>query len=245
VNARDAIVERGRIALTTGATEVDEASALAAHVAPGSYVALSVSDTGSGIEPEARHHLFDPFFTTKGQGEGTGLGLSIVHGIVERLAGAVVVESEPGHGATFTVYIPSVVAEPAAVERASAEDEPGAPVRGGTETILVVEDESALRSLIELILSEAGYRVVAAADGAEALNLVSREPELDLVLTDSIMPRLSGPELVRRLRASRPETRVLQISGYSDHGFGEDDFIAKPFEPDLLLRRIREILDRP
>jgi two-component system cell cycle sensor histidine kinase/response regulator CckA len=245
VNARDAIRVRGRIGLATRATEVHDGSALAAQLAPGSYVALSVSDTGSGIAPEAWPHLFDPFFTTKEQGQGTGLGLSIVHGIVERFAGTVVVESEPGQGATFTVYIPSVVVEAAGAERAHPDEEQRGPVRGGTETVLVVEDEPALRSLIELILSEAGYRVLAAADGEEALALVSRgEPALDLVLTDAIMPKLSGPELVTRLREIRPDIRVIQMTGYSDHGFSGDELIAKPFEPETLLRRVRDLLDQ-
>jgi CheY-like chemotaxis protein len=215
----------------------------AARLAGGAYVTVSVSDTGSGIKPEVRQRLFDPFFTTKGQGEGTGLGLSIVHGIVEGFAGAVVVESEPGHGATFTVYIPKVLSELTAAEHAPAEDL-DAPVQGGAETILVVEDEPALRSLIELILSEIGYRVIAAGDGEEALTLVSRAVRLDLVLTDSVMPRVSGPELVARLRQMRPDIRVIQMTGYSDHGPGEDDFIAKPFEAETLLRRVRDVLDR-
>ena len=243
VNARDAIVGRGRIELATSTAEIDETAAPAARLAGGAYVTVSVSDTGSGIKPEVRQRLFDPFFTTKGQGEGTGLGLSIVHGIVEGFAGAVVVESEPGHGATFTVYIPRVLSELTAAEHAPAEDL-DAPVQGGAETILVVEDEPALRSLIELILSEVGYRVIAAGDGEEALTLVSRAVRLDLVLTDSVMPRVSGPELVARLRQMRPDIRVIQMTGYSDHGPGEDDFIAKPFEAETLLRRVRDVLDR-
>jgi PAS domain S-box-containing protein len=243
VNARDAIAEIGRIEIATQVVDLDEGSALASQVERGSYAALSVSDTGSGIEPEARQHLFDPFFTTKEQGEGTGLGLSIVYGLVEQFAGAIVVESEPGQGATFTVYVPSAVAEAASVEPAPVGEAQRA--RGGAETVLVVEDEAALRSLIRLILSEAGYRVLTAADGEEALGLVSRdEPTIDLVLTDSIMPRLSGSELVRRLRVIRPQTRVIQMTGYSDLVFGHDEFIAKPFETDALLRRIRAALDQ-
>jgi two-component system cell cycle sensor histidine kinase/response regulator CckA len=241
VNARDAIPQRGRIGI---ATRVVDGKGFAAHLGRGSFVALSVSDTGSGIEPDARQHLFDPFFTTKDPGEGTGLGLSIVHGIVERFAGFVVVDSEPGQGATFTVHIP-VVSEAAIGERASAEEGERAPLRGGSETILVVEDEPALRSLIELILSEVGYQVLTAADGAEALALISGgEPTLDLVITDSIMPKVSGSELVTRLREIRPDTRVIQITGYTDHGLGDDEFIAKPFEPETLLRRVRDVLDQ-
>jgi two-component system, cell cycle sensor histidine kinase and response regulator CckA len=245
VNARDAIPARGRIDVATHAVEIDTDSPLAAKVDRGSYVALSVTDTGSGIEPDARMHLFDPFFTTKGQGEGTGLGLSIVYGIVEGFGGAVDVESEPGQGAAFTVYIPSVAARPPRAERPSGQAELDVVAGGRGETVLVVEDEAALRSLIEVVLSEAGYRVVTAADGEEALGLVGGdEREIDLVLTDSIMPRMGGSELVSRLRAIRPGARVIQMTGYTDHGSVDEDFIAKPFEPEALLRRVRGVLDR-
>jgi two-component system cell cycle sensor histidine kinase/response regulator CckA len=245
VNARDAIDGDGRIEIATRAVEVAEGSTIAPGLEHGGCVALCISDTGSGIDPEARARLFDPFFTTKTQGEGTGLGLSIVYGIVEELTGAVVVESEPGQGATFTVYIPEVAAGRTPVERRPREAGERGAVRGGAETILVVEDEAALRSLIELILSEAGYRVLAAADGEEALALVTRgEPEIDLVLTDSIMPRVGGAELVRRLGAIRPETRVIQMTGYPAPRPGDDEVITKPFEPEALLLRVREALDR-
>jgi PAS domain S-box-containing protein len=253
VNARDAIEDTGRIEIATSVAEVTAQSPPAGQVAPGVYVALSVSDNGSGVEPEDRRHLFDPFFTTKGQGEGTGLGLSIVHGIVQRFEGAIVVDSEPGHGATFTVYIPSFAAKPSAAQDVASTDRSDAPQRGGEETILVVEDESALRSLIELILSEAGYRVLTAADGEEALELVNRDASrIDLVVTDSIMPRLGGSELARRLRDLRPETRVIQMTGHSSRGRGADSatglwhaLIAKPFEPELLLQQVRDVLDQP
>jgi two-component system cell cycle sensor histidine kinase/response regulator CckA len=243
VNARDAIRDDGRIEITTRAVVLGEGSTLAPQLQAGSYVALCVSDTGSGIDPDARQRLFDPFFTTKEQGKGTGLGLSIVYGIVEELAGAVVVESELGEGATFTVYIPTAPEQTAVDGRAG--DEEHTEAGGGTETILVVEDEAALRSLLELILSEAGYRVLTAADGEEALGVVNRgEPEVDLVLTDSIMPRVSGAELVSRLRSIRPETGVIEMTGYTDRGLGDDEIIAKPFEPEALLRRVRDVLDQ-
>jgi PAS domain S-box-containing protein len=241
VNARDATRAGGRIEIATTCVDVADGSPLAADLAPGSYVALSVSDTGGGIDPDAQHRLFDPFFTTKEQGEGAGLGLSTVYGIVERFGGAVTVESEPGQGACFTVYVPCFV--PADGEEA------GGPALerelGGRETILVVEDEAPLRQFMELILSEAGYRVLTAADGEEALACVMETGDIDFVLTDAIMPRLSGPELIQRLQSVRPEMRVLQISGYTTDGVQGEDFIAKPFEPALLLRRVREILDRP
>jgi PAS domain S-box-containing protein len=245
VNARDATRAGGRIEIATTCVEVGDGSPLASDLAPGSYVALSIADTGGGIDPAAQHRLFDPFFTTKEQGEGAGLGLSTVYGIVEHLGGAVTVESEPGQGACFTVYVPRFVAADG--------DEVGRPgvepalegELGGGETILVVEDEAPLREFIELILSEAGYRVVTAADGEEALARVMAAGDIDFVLTDAIMPRLGGPELIQRLQQVRPEMRVLQISGYTTDGERGEDFIAKPFEPALLLRRVREILDRP
>jgi CheY-like chemotaxis protein len=210
-------------------------------------VALSVSDTGSGIASDARQHLFDPFFTTKEQGEGTGLGLSIVYGIVEQFGGAVDVQSEPGEGATFAVYLPCSAEAPEPAEGArqvAAAPTPPSPP-GGMETVLVVEDEESLRSLIELILTEAGYRVLAAANGEDALTLLRGSDPIDLVLTDSIMPRVSGSELVRRLRAIRPEARVIQMTGYSELGTPKDEFLTKPFEAETLLHSIRDALDRP
>jgi PAS domain S-box-containing protein len=240
-NARDATWSGGRIEIVTQLALVDGGSALASQVDPGPYVALSVSDTGAGIEPDARRRLFDPFFTTKQQGQGRGLGLSTVYGIVERFGGAVAVDSEPGHGARFTVYIPAHPGE-AADRDAAAPVEPER--AGGGETILVVEDETALRALIELTLAEAGYRVLTARDGEEALAIVAAEPAIDFLLTDTIMPRLSGPELIERVLELRPETHVLQISGYTTDVVGRADFMAKPFEPAILLRRVREILDR-
>jgi two-component system cell cycle sensor histidine kinase/response regulator CckA len=243
LNAVDATGEGGRIEIATRAVDLPDGPGSAQQLDGGVYVALSVSDTGRGIKPDALQRLFDPFFTTKAQGKGPGLGLSAVYGIVERFAGSVVVDSEPGEGASFTVHIP------AAARRDGREQADGGRPeheRGGTETILVVEDEEPLRTFIEIVLSEAGYRTLTAVDGMDALEQLGRaEPAIDLVLTDSVMPRLSGPELVAQLRETRPGTRVLQVSGYSDHGFGDDDFVPKPFEPELLLRRVREILDRP
>jgi PAS domain S-box-containing protein len=251
VNARDAIEGQGRIEIGTRTAEIPE-RASGVQLEPGTYVALSVSDSGAGIDTAAQSRLFDPFFTTKAHGEGTGLGLSIVYGIVERFEGAIVVDSEPGHGATFTVYIPSAAEDRLEVEEA-AQDPPAAAERGGEETILVVEDEEALRALIALILSEAGYRVLTAADGQDAVELVARhDSPIDLVVTDSIMPRLGGSDLARRLRDLRPETRVIQMTGYSDRSVTADSgtdlwhaFVAKPFEPEFLLRQVREVLDRP
>ena len=243
VNARDAIEQAGRIEIATREVDVEERPPLPARLPAGRYVALSVSDTGSGIAPDATQHLFDPFFTTKQHGEGTGLGLSIVYGIVERLGGDVAVDSDPGAGATFTVFLPAVAGDVAAPEP-DAKSERGVPTGGGGgETILVAEDEPALRSLVELILSEAGYRVLT-RDGDEALRVAERDDsQIDLVLTDSIMPRLSGSELAARLAQTRPSTRVVQMTGYTD-GRIDGDVLAKPFEPLELLRFVRDGLDR-
>jgi two-component system, cell cycle sensor histidine kinase and response regulator CckA len=242
VNARDAIHGEGHIEIATRQIEVEDLPP-APQLGRGSYVAISVSDTGTGIDADARERLFDPFFTTKEQGEGTGLGLSIVYGIVEELGGAVLVESEPGQGSTFTMFIPAVLGE--RPPEAPVDEPAGTAARGGAETILVVEDEAALRSLIELLLEEAGYHVLTAADGEEALTVVRREGAgIDLVLTDSIMPRLSGSELVEKLRSLHPRARVIQMTGYSDRDLA-GDFIAKPFEPEMLLARVREALNRP
>jgi PAS domain S-box-containing protein len=244
VNASDATSPGGCIEIATHQVEVPSASVPAAQLERGSYVTLSVCDTGAGIGADARARVFDPFFTTKEQGEGTGLGLSTVYGIVDRLGGTVVVDSEPGHGARFTVYLPSLAHEHFAHE-AEADAGSLAGERGGSETILLVEDEEALRMFIELVLTEAGYTVLSALDGEDALALVSgNESSIGLVVTDSIMPRLGGRELLERLRAKRPDIRVLQISGYSDSAVAGEEFLAKPFEPAELLRRVREILDR-
>jgi len=246
VNARDAIRGPGRIEIAAHILGPDAVAALEPQLPAGACVALSVSDTGGGIPPDARERLFDPFFTTKEQGEGTGLGLSIVYGIVEQFGGVVDVQSEPGEGATFTVYLPCVSEEP---EHPPDPDHVRAgrtpPPPGGTETVLVVEDEDALRSLVELILTEAGYRVLAAGNGEEALALLAEHRTVDLVLTDSIMPRVSGAELIRRLQSIRPQPRVIQMTGYRELGRENEDVITKPFEPEALLQRVRDVLDRP
>ncbi len=251
VNARDAMPQGGRVVLETAAVVLDQAF-VTAHPGStaGAHVCLSIHDTGCGMGPEVLSHLFEPFFTTKEPGRGTGLGLSTVYGIVKQHRGYIGVTSEPGHGSTFGVYLPRVEAKPAA-ERAA----PREPLRpGGRETVLFVEDEVALRDLMHRVLTKGGYTVLVAGDGLEALALVEDHTHpIDLVVTDVIMPRMSGPELATRLRARDPGIRLLYVSGYTadqlrsaQTDLGADaTLLPKPFTSDGLLRKVREVLDRP
>jgi len=247
VNARDAMPDGGRLTVATQNIELDDTyAAQHASVRPGPYVMLAMSDTGVGMDEHTRARIFEPFFTTKERGKGTGLGLSTVFGIVEQSGGHIWVYSEVGKGTAFKIYLPS-----------SAE---GAPARGparpaastrGTETILVVEDEERLRHLIRRTLESAGYTVLAAANGGEALLLLERhEGTVHLMLTDVVMPGLGVRELAARVGALRQEARVLYMSGYTDdtivrRGVLEQGihFLPKPFAPDGLTRKVREVLD--
>jgi two-component system, cell cycle sensor histidine kinase and response regulator CckA len=248
VNARDAMPRGGQFTVRTADAWLDEGSAASrADLAPGRYAGLFVSDTGTGMPPEVRERVFEPFFTTKAPGQGTGLGLAMVYGFVRQSGGHVWVYSEPGQGTTFKLLLP------AATATAAAPAAPAAPDRslGGTETILLVEDEPALRQLTEAILVQRGYRVITAADGTEAVDLASAYTErIDLLLTDVVMPGLSGREAADRIVAGRPGLRILYMSGYTTdtvirHGVSEATvaFIEKPFTPDALARRVREVLD--
>jgi PAS domain S-box-containing protein len=249
VNARDAIPRGGKITIETGHTYLDEVYARQhANVRPGHYVVLSVSDTGAGMDAETQKRIFDPFFTTKGVGKGTGLGLSTVYGIVKQSEGNIWVYSEVGTGTTFKIYLPRVDEVAEADELADV-----APAFvGGSETVLLVEDEDLVRNLSIEILKEAGYNVVSAANGVEGLRISKEfEGKIDLMITDVVMPQMSGRELAEHLGQLRPETRVLFMSGYTDdaivrHGILDDNvaFIQKPFSPDLLAGKAREVLDR-
>jgi CheY-like chemotaxis protein len=250
VNARDAMPTGGRLTIETANVEVDEALA-SRHVGmyAGPYVTLTVSDTGNGIDAEALSHIFEPFFTTKGE-RGTGLGLSTVYGIVTQSGGCIAVDSRHGAGATFTVYLPRVT-DPALAPD-SGPDVPESP--RGSETILLAEDEEDVRSLASEVLAEHGYTVLQGRHGNEALEVSSHYTgRIHLLLTDVVMPQLGGRELADRLRALRPETRVLFTSGYTDdavlrHRVSRADntpLLEKPYSPDTLLRRVREALDAP
>jgi CheY-like chemotaxis protein len=246
VNARDAMPKGGRLRVETMNVEIDS-EYVASHpgAVPGPYVELAVSDTGIGMDAATKARMFEPFFTTKGE-HGTGLGLATVYAIVKQAGGTVRAYSELGLGATFKVYLPRVskTAEPIPTG-------PTPPPPGGTETILLVEDEEALRHLTREILAGQGYAVVTAAHGGEALLVAEQYPRpIHLLLTDVIMPVLSGRRLADRLTTTRPALRVLYMSGYTagaieQHGVLEPGmaFIQKPFTPAQLAHKVRDVLD--
>lgn len=247
LNARDAMPKGGKLLIETANVELDEVYARRhVNVAPGSYVMVSVSDTGVGMSQDVRERLFEPFFTTKEQGKGTGLGLSTVYGIVNQSGGSIWVYSEPGQGATFKIYLPRVD-EPLDDLRKEAAGE----IPRGSETVLLVEDEETVRNLAVRVLAGLGYRVLEAPDGGVAFELGGqyREP-IHLLLTDVVMPGMSGRELALRLLEIHPEAKVLYMSGYTDdaivsHGVLSPGvgFIQKPFTLEGLSRKVREVLD--
>jgi PAS domain S-box-containing protein len=248
VNARDAMPDGGRMLIETGNAVLDEDYARQHNaVVPGSYVMLAVSDTGCGMDAETQAHIFEPFFTTKGEGQGTGLGLSMVFGIVQQSGGNIWVYSEPGKGTTFKIYFPVAGDRPA-----QAKHGPTSRQSTGTETILLVEDEEGVRNLIRTSLQRAGYTVLEARDGNEALLLYERHAtSIDLILTDVVMPQMSGRELADRFAAIRPDVPLLFMSGYTakaivQHGVldPQTPFLAKPFTPSTLTAKVRETLDR-
>ncbi|OFW60995.1 MAG: hypothetical protein A2133_04260 [Actinobacteria bacterium RBG_16_64_13] len=245
-NARDAMPRGGSLAIAVSPVEIDDSYGEShAGVEPGPYVMLSVSDTGSGMDAETKRRIFEPFYTTKGEGRGTGLGLSTVYGIVHQSGGSIWVYSEPGNGTTFRVYLPQAEGEPEPV----APPEVGA-AGGKGQLILIVEDEPSLRSLASLMIERLEYRAVEAANGGEALILVEEEGlRPDLLLTDVIMPGMSGSVLVERLRKTLPDLRVIFMSGYPDsamanHGIIDSDisFLQKPFSMSGLAAKVRATL---
>lgn len=247
VNARDAMPRGGKLTIETAGVELDEDYAEQhVSVTPGRFIMLAVTDTGVGMDAETKAHIFEPFFTTKEAGKGTGLGLAMVYGIVKQSSGNVWVYSEPGRGTTFKVYLPRVDAPAAEIRRRSV------PVRAsGNETVLVVEDEDGVRRLAERILRRVGYQVLVAQSGAEALAVCERHAgPIDLLLTDVVMPEMSGRDLAERLIERLPRIAVLYMSGYTDnaivhHGILDQGtrFIGKPFSAAELTRKVHEVLD--
>jgi PAS domain S-box-containing protein len=250
VNARDAMPQGGKLTIETRDAELhEEYTRLHVGVRPGPYVLLAVSDTGHGMTPEVQARIFEPFFTTKEQGKGTGLGLATVFDIVQQAGGHVTAYSEPGMGTTFKVYLPRV--EESVSPAKSRSGVLAAPK--GTETVLLVEDEDAVRSLIRIVLQGAGYRVLEASDGGEAVAVAGRhEGPIHLLLSDVVMPVLGGRELAERLLTLHPEMKVLFQSGYTDdavvrHGVLQEKvhFLQKPYSPAALAWKVREVLDAP
>jgi two-component system cell cycle sensor histidine kinase/response regulator CckA len=248
VNAKDAMPQGGTLTIETAVQELDESyAAVHAGIVPGRYVQLTVSDTGCGMTPEVQEQIFEPFFTTKASGEGTGLGLSTVYGIVKQHKGNIYVYSEPGKGTIFKVYLPTV--RNTVLEAVSPPERP--PLPKGTESILVVDDDSGIRHLVAATLRPLGYSVLEAGSGEEALQIAAAETgTIDLLLTDVVMPGINGRALAERLAPSRPEMRMVYMSGYTDNVIADKGillpgihFINKPLVPTALARRLRAILD--
>ena len=248
VNARDAMPNGGSLTIEMANVDFAEAALVTkSNLPPGAYVMLEVSDTGVGMTPDVQARIFEPFFTTKGPTKGTGLGLAMVYGIVTQSGGQISVYSEPGAGSTFKLYLPRVMAEtgeplPVPTEARAA---------GGTETVLLAEDNEAVRVLTERVLRSEGYSVLVAAHGYEALQLAQAHAgTIHLLLTDVMMPGMSGPRLAEELEGDRPETAVLFMSGYTEQTVVERGslregiiYLQKPFSPGVLIRRVREVLD--
>jgi two-component system cell cycle sensor histidine kinase/response regulator CckA len=245
INARDAMPRGGSLLIETRNTLVGVRQAQRrAGVEAGEFVLLSITDTGTGMRPEMLTRIFDPFFTTKPLGSGTGLGLSICHGVVKQARGFIDVETEVGRGTTFKIYLPRTSDEPMRAEARTS-----TLITGGKGTILLVEDQDAVRSLVERALTGYGYRVLSASSGRHALELQERASRIDLVLTDMVMPEMSGVELANILRQRLPGLPVLYMTGYVDAGSAallapdeEENLLLKPFTPMQLLERVQQIL---
>jgi two-component system, cell cycle sensor histidine kinase and response regulator CckA len=247
INSRDAMPRGGRLLIETANVELDDRFVERhAGAVPGEYVLLAVTDTGEGMTHETLERVFEPFFTTKPPGQGTGLGLATVYGIVKQTGGQVWAYSEPGLGAAFKVYLPRVQ-EPAEPER----ERPVGARLAGSETILLVEDEEVVRTLVTAMLEDAGYRVLAAANGEDALaEAALQNGGIDLLLTDVVMPGLSGQQVAERLTADRPDLPVLFTSGYNEDAIAHHGvlrpgtaFLEKPFTAQELTATLRALLD--
>jgi two-component system, cell cycle sensor histidine kinase and response regulator CckA len=247
VNARDAMPRGGSLTIETSNVELDASySRIHPEVTPGNFVMLAVSDNGTGMTPDVKARAFEPFFTTKEPGAGTGLGLATCHGIVRQSGGHITVYSEVGLGTTFKIYLPAVVDLPVRGEPAPTR----AAARRGTETVLLVEDDSTVREMGHLLLGSFGYNVVVAANGVEALARYAENSNLRMLVTDVVMPDMGGRELVRRMRTLCPQLRVLFTSGYTFNNIEHADlledgtrFLQKPYTSVQLAEAVRELLD--
>lgn len=248
VNARDAMPRGGKLTIKTANVTVDQKSSFRNRVLEaGEYVMLAISDNGCGMTADVKAHLFEPFFTTKGLGKGTGLGLATCYGIISQSGGDIRVYSETNSGTTFKIYLPRTDAAPEPMADTDSQSVPG-----GSESILVVEDDLAVRKLAVVILTGRGYRVQEAGNAFEALELIRKNSQFDLVMTDVIMPQMSGKELYDQIKDQLPQIKVLLMSGYTDdalahHGVLDEglSFLEKPFSPARLARKVREVLDTP
>lgn len=248
VNARDAMPSGGKLTIKTETVILNEEYAASNfHIAPGHYEMISISDTGVGISKKIQAQIFEPFFTTKPKGKGTGLGLSIVYGIVKQSKGHICVDSDPGKGATFKIYFPKAEKHDGAKERS---DKMPQELLVGSETILVVEDDVMFMNMVAKICNRCGYTVIFATDGKEALHISDEyQGPIDLVLTDVVMPGMAGTELTHRLLKTRPDAKILYMSGYTDNAIVHRDilekglsFIEKPFSSGSLMKKVREVL---
>jgi nitrogen-specific signal transduction histidine kinase/CheY-like chemotaxis protein len=247
VNARDAMPQGGKLTIETANRFLSEEYALRHAASAGRYVMLAVSDSGCGMDAEVKEHIFEPFFTTKGAGKGTGLGLSTVYGIVKQSGGHIWLYSELNRGTTFKVYLPRLDENQEELEASIGTTA----MPKGTETVLLVEDEEQVRGILTDMLESQGYHVVVASDGNEALNIASlHDGTIHLLLTDVVMPQMSGRQLAEHAAAIRPEMKILYMSGYTDdaivrHGLLDEklNFLQKPFDSAAVARKVREVLD--
>jgi two-component system, cell cycle sensor histidine kinase and response regulator CckA len=247
VNARDAMPNGGKLTIETAEVRFEKHDAAIHNFRPGDYVLLAVSDTGIGMDADTRAHIFEPFFTTKEAGRGTGLGLATVYGIVHQSDGHIWVYSEPGKGTTFKIYFPATVEAP---EPSRISREPQFALTGH-ETVLLVEDEASLRSLIEQVLDKQGYKLLVATMGEAALELARRHKgPIDILITDVVMPKMGGQQLAEQMKVTHPETKIIFMSGYTNNALLHNEsleegalFLQKPFTPDVLLRKVREALN--